>query len=91
MWKHCRIMIIDDEEFCISAVKNMLLVLGIDVANQVDFCISGQDAINMLKERYSTGMNYKLILTDFKMPGMDGIEATRQMRKILTDDYKYSI
>ena len=81
-------MVTDDEEFCISMVKSMLTHMGIDISHQVDFCISGLDAVNMLKERYSTGMAYKLILTDFKMPVMDGIEATGLMRKMLTDDYK---
>ena len=33
-------------------------------------------------------MRYKIILTDFKMPVMDGIDATKHIRQILTDSYK---
>ena len=33
-------------------------------------------------------MKYRLILTDFNMPGMNGIQATHFMRKFLTDEMK---
>jgi CheY-like chemotaxis protein len=29
------------------------------------------------------GMRYKIIFTDFSMPNMNGIEATKKMRKYL--------
>ena len=41
-------MVVDDEEFCIAAMKAMFKVLGIDNVNHVDFCIDGQEAINKL-------------------------------------------
>jgi CheY-like chemotaxis protein len=31
-------------------------------------------------------MSYKLILTDFNMPVMDGIKSTQKIRKFLTND-----
>ena len=34
------------------------------------------------------GMEYKIILTDFSMPIMNGIEATRHMRAYMTDQLK---
>ena len=52
----------------------------------MDFCISGQEAIDKLIERYETGMAYKIIFTDYKMPIMDGVETTQKIRKYLTDD-----
>ena len=36
-------------------------------------------------------MKYKLILTDFKMPITDGIEATKQIRALLSNTYKISL
>jgi len=80
-------MIVDDEEFCISAMKAMLKILGIDSEHHVDFCIDGQEALNKLVDTYDAGMSYKIIFTDFKMPIMDGIDATEHMRRILTEDY----
>ena len=34
-------MVIDDEEFCIAAMKAMLGLIGIDTEHLVDFCING--------------------------------------------------
>ena len=41
-------MVVDDEEFCIAAMKAMLEMCGIDTLYHVDFCISGEDALNKL-------------------------------------------
>ena len=45
-------MVIDDEEFCIAAMKAMLGLVGVDVFNYVDFCINGKEAIEMIKTCY---------------------------------------
>ena len=39
-------MVVDDEEFCIAAMKAMLNILKIDNEYHVDFCIDGQEAVN---------------------------------------------
>jgi CheY-like chemotaxis protein len=40
-----RILVVDDEEFCLTSTRTILEKLGIDVARQVDFCISGEEAV----------------------------------------------
>jgi two-component system sensor histidine kinase/response regulator len=79
-----RILLIDDEEFCISSMRVLLFKLGLDVQNQVDFCMNGQEACELVEYSLSLGMNYKLIFTDFNMPVMDGIETTKNLRKMLS-------
>ena len=37
-----RILVVDDEEFCISSMKAVLYSLGINTDFQVDFCIHGK-------------------------------------------------
>lgn len=69
-------MVIDDEEFCLESIKVMLKKAGIDTDNQVDFCITGKEGLKILKHRYRSGFSYDLILTDFMMPVMNGIEST---------------
>ena len=44
------------------------------------------EALNALKSAYRLNMSYTLILTDFNMPVMTGIESTFQMRSYLTDE-----
>ena len=34
-------MVVDDEEFCIAAMRAMLTLAGIEVEYHVDFCING--------------------------------------------------
>ena len=51
----------------------------------MDFCISGQEAVDQVKRVYSCGLQYKLIITDFNMPVMDGIKSTTEIRQFLTN------
>lgn len=39
-------MVVDDEEFCLTTMKSILFNLGIDTENQVDFCITGLEALD---------------------------------------------
>ena len=78
-----RILCCDDEEFSIASMSAMLSKIGIDVKNEVDFCINGEEAIEMAKNSLKFGFTYKLILTDFNMPIMNGLEATCCLREIL--------
>ena len=41
-----RILVADDEEFCISSLKLILEHCGIDIENRVDYCITGMEAVN---------------------------------------------
>ena len=79
-------MVIDDEEFCIASMKAILQKIGIDIENQVDFCITGLEAVEKLKETYLGFKKYKFIFTDFNMPEMDGIRATYKMREFMDID-----
>ena len=78
----------DDEEFCLASVKVLLKKSGIDTKNNVHYCITGQEAVKKVKEHYANGGTYKLILTDFMMPVMGGIEATKLIRDFLTEEMK---
>ena len=53
MWKSKRILIVDDEEFCIAAMKSMMGLLGVDITNHVDFCFNGSEAVDTVKKAES--------------------------------------
>ncbi len=48
-----------------------------------EIAYSGADAIEMVKLRHARANPYNLILVDLKMPDMDGVETTREIRKIV--------
>jgi DNA-binding NtrC family response regulator len=70
---HTRILIVDDEEVMRDSLSDWLREDGYDVV-AVE---SGAEAIEKVKaEAWNT------LLVDLKMPGMDGIEVVRQVKKI---------
>jgi CheY-like chemotaxis protein len=75
-------MVVDDEEFTLDALRVLLKKAGIDIS-LVDFCITGKEALDTVKKEYENGGSYKLILTDFMMPVMNGIVSTANIRKYL--------
>ena len=89
-YKYNRILVVDDEEFCLSSMRAVLFSLGIDVDYQCEFCITGKEAFQKLIKTYKYGMKYALIFTDFNMPVMNGITATVKIRKFLTEELKIS-
>jgi CheY-like chemotaxis protein len=82
-YKHNRILVVDDEEFCLVSLRVMLKNLDVNVEEQVDFCINGKEAVSTIKSAYNNGFKYVLILTDFYMPVMNGYQATQQIRDFL--------
>ena len=60
--------------------------MGVPVDKVVDFCITGKEALELIKNAYSDGIQYKVIITDFQMPIMDGLEATMKIREFLTNE-----
>lgn len=77
-----RMLVVDNNEaLCLSAVSS-LKEIGIDA----EWAMSGRDAVELVKKRHQEGNNYEIILLDWKMPGMDGLETAREIRKLLGDD-----
>jgi two-component system sensor histidine kinase/response regulator len=77
-------MIVDDEEFCITSLLGMLKQIGFP-SDMIDCCITGMEALEQVKLCHSLGINYKVILTDFNMPEMDGIQSTKEIRRFLNE------
>ena len=74
-------LLVDDTVFTIQILKMFLkAVCKIDV----DVAVSGQDAIIKCQQRKSAGLDcYRLIVMDINMPGLDGVETTAEIRKIM--------
>ncbi|MDE6589875.1 MAG: response regulator, partial [Oscillospiraceae bacterium] len=70
------IVVDDDEEVCRNVVKAMS---GAGVST--DYATGGERAVQMVYAAQAEGEPYDLILLDWKMPGMHGLEAARMIRK----------
>ncbi|MEG2958056.1 MAG: response regulator, partial [Christensenellaceae bacterium] len=51
-----------------------------------DWVESGFKAIDVVTERWNQGNSFDIILVDWKMPDMDGIETTKRLRQIVGPD-----
>ena len=69
-----KILVIDDEELIIKSLSKLLEKNGYEVF----IAKNGQDAIAMTEEEI-----FDFIVADIRMPGMNGVETTKSIYKIL--------
>ena len=70
------VLVIDDDPI---ACEHAQLVLG-QVGVSCEKALSGAEGLQMVKVRHARREPYNLILMDWRMPDMDGVETTRQIR-----------
>ncbi len=70
----------DDEEVCRGIVKVMSRV-GVTT----DYATDGETAVRTMREHREAGCPYDLILLDWKMPTLDGLETAHLIRKNYSD------
>jgi signal transduction histidine kinase/CheY-like chemotaxis protein/ABC-type amino acid transport substrate-binding protein len=75
--KDMQILVVDDEEVAAEHARIVLDEAGI----KADTCYSGKEALNMLEVRHAKHEPYNLVLLDWKMPEMDGIDVAKQIRQ----------
>lgn len=72
--KQPAVLIVDDQEMMIRVLQATLRPLGVPIASAK----SGSDAVRYVQE---TGVPGAIIM-DFSMPGQDGVETLRQIRRL---------
>jgi CheY-like chemotaxis protein len=73
------VLVIDDDPI---ALEHAQIILG-QVGINCDVAESGSEGIEMVKLRHARREPYNLILVDWRMPELDGVETTRQIRRIV--------
>jgi len=72
-------LVVDDMEMILYVVKEKLSTYGL----QVDTAASGAEAIEKIKQKAENGQRvYDLVFMDHMMPEMDGVETTKEIRKL---------
>jgi|SRR5271168_98302 len=68
-----QVLVVEDDEVSAQAARTMLERLGC----QVDAASNGAEAIELFRQK-----TYDLILMDWQMPRMDGLETTARIRRM---------
>ncbi len=77
------ILIIDDEELVLKTLSNLLKKSGFEGVNLAQ---SGEIALKKIQElKEQKNKEFDLIISDIRMPGLDGIETIRRMRQIVSE------
>ena len=77
-----RVLIVDDDPVACEHARLVLDEVGITS----DVCVDGEDAIRQIGLHQARQEPYNLILVDWKMPEMDGLTLTREIRKLYHGD-----
>lgn len=75
-------LVVDDDELICRSAVDSLKKIGIDS----EWTLDGETAIKMVAKTQETENPYHVILLDWKLPGIDGIETARQIREMLGND-----
>ncbi len=72
-----RMLVVDyNEQLCESAVESLK-----SIGLRADWCLDAETALQMVEEKHQNQEDYQIILLDWKLPGMNGIYATREIRR----------
>ena len=75
-------LIVDDDPILLETAVDALESLGI----QADQAETGKAALEMVRRRHEAGNDYNLIILDWKMPDMNGVETIRRIRDEVDSD-----
>ena len=76
------VLVIDDDRIALDHAEVILGQIGISC----ETAESGWEGIEKVRLRHGRQEEYDLILVDWKMPELDGVETTRQIRQIVGND-----
>ncbi len=76
------VLIIDDDDVASEHAKLVMDSIGI----KSEEAHSGEEAVEMVRVREARQEPYNMILVDWKMPEMDGIETTKKIREVTGND-----
>ncbi|MBD5131967.1 MAG: response regulator [Clostridiales bacterium] len=80
-WQHHnvkRVLVVDDEEDVCMDIKELMEDTGVDIR----YRLSGKSAIDAVAQSVESGEEYSIVLLDWKMHDMDGVETARRIREL---------
>ena len=80
--KDMHVLVVDDDPIACEHARLVLDESGI----RTDVCTSGAEALEMLELCHAKHEPYNLVLLDWKMPEMDGVDAAKEIRKLYDNE-----
>ena len=75
------VLVVDDDEVLLQTTADTLRSLGATA----ECAKSGAEAIDMISKRHQKGRDYGIVILDWKMPDLNGIETIRRIRSDLDE------
>ena len=75
-------LVVDDDELLCRTAMDALKSIGI----KAEWTLSGEKAIELVIEHHKRREDYQIILLDWKLPGMNGIQVAKEIRHNLGDE-----
>lgn len=76
------VLVVDDEEFACESACETLKSLGMNT----EYVLDGGSAVERIVETNKAGKDFSVVILDWKMPGKDGLETAREIRRAVGDD-----
>ncbi|MBQ3424536.1 MAG: response regulator [Clostridia bacterium] len=76
------VLVIDDDAIALEHAQVILSQVGI----HCETARSGEEGLERIRLRHGRRKDYDLVLVDWRMPDMDGVETTRRIREIVGSD-----
>lgn len=76
------VLVVDDDEPICRGTADALKEIGV----RAEWALDGRTAVKMARQHHEKHRDYYIILLDWKMPGMDGIETARELRHLIGAD-----
>jgi polar amino acid transport system substrate-binding protein len=74
--RHLSVLVVDDN----AAAREIMQNLAESLSLKVEVAAHGSQALDSVRQADQAGSPYKVVFIDWKMPGMDGIEVSRQLK-----------
>lgn len=78
-WEELKVLVADDDQDTCEHTSIILQRLGV----KAEWVLSGREAVEYVIRAYEKERGYDVVFLDWKMPEMDGVEATRKIRKVV--------
>ena len=75
-------LVVDDDQIACESACVLLDELGM----RSEWVLSGREAVERVVRRREDGDGFFVVLVDWKMPGMDGVATTREIRRRVGND-----